>query len=177
LSRLVLEKLPLFALAAASCVVTVWAQHAGGAVKSLERFPLPLRLANAVDAAAVYLGQTVWPAGLAVYYPYPRDGCPPSRVALDDALLLAFTALAVWQARARPYLLVGWLWYLGTLVPVTGLVQVGQQARADRYTYVPLIGVFISLSWALWEALPPTRRAVGLAVAAVPFHFPSTVTP
>lgn len=144
--RLVAEKLPLFALVAASCVVTFLAQQGGRAVVSMEVFPLSVRLANAVVAAGEYLLKTVWPVNLAVFYPHP--GLRPWwQVGLALAGLGAVTALALAQARRRPFLAVGWFWYLGTLMPVIGLVQVGDQALADRYTYVPLIGVSLMLAW------------------------------
>src|SRR5207302_34519 len=96
-----------------------------------------------------YLGLALWPGGLAPFYPHPRQALPPWQVAAAAALLAGLTALALGSARRRPYLAVGWLWYLGTLVPVIGLVQVGQQALADRYTYVPLVGPFIMVVWGL----------------------------
>jgi protein O-mannosyl-transferase len=100
---------------------------------------------------------------------------PPLRLTLKILFLLFLTAIAAFQARARPYLLVGWLWFLGTLVPVVGLVQVGQQARADRYTYVPLIGIFIALVWGIWEILPARRRGLGLAIASLVVLAPCVV--
>jgi tetratricopeptide (TPR) repeat protein len=172
---LLAEKVPLLVLVLASSAATVYAQSQQGAVKSLDRFPLPLRLANAVDATAAYLAQTFGPVGLAAYYPYPRAGIPSSRVATEGLLLLAVTVLALCWVRSRPYLLVGWLWYLGTLVPVIGLVQVGSQGRADRYTYVPLIGIFLALVWGLRELLPARRRALGLGVAALFVLLPCSV--
>jgi tetratricopeptide (TPR) repeat protein len=163
----VLEKLPLFGLSAASCVVTWYAQNEGGAIQSLTRVSLGSRIANAVAAYGGYLVDTIWPVNLAAFYPHPGASLPWWRVAGAGILLLAVTALALWQARRRPYLVVGWLWYLGTAVPVIGLVQVGAQAMADRYTYVPLIGVFIMAAWGLADlaAWRPTWRG---AVALVP---------
>jgi tetratricopeptide (TPR) repeat protein len=146
LRRLVAEKVPLFVLAAVSSAVTFAAQRAAGAV-TVERYPLGLRLANAVIAAATYLLKTFWPLDLAVFYPYD-PALAPWRVALATVALALISLLAVALVRRRPYLLVGWLWYLGTLVPVAGIVQVGNQAMADRYTYMPLIGVFLMVSWA-----------------------------
>jgi Flp pilus assembly protein TadD len=168
--RLLLEKVPLFALAAASCAVTVVAQLGANAVKPFASVPLPARAANAVLAYVAYLGQTFWPLRLAVLYPHPGAAVPAGRVLAAGALLVAVTALVLGPGRRRPYLAVGWLWFLGTLVPVIGLVQVGDQARADRYTYVPLIGVFLLLTWgaadlaAAWR-LP--RPALAAAVAVV----------
>jgi tetratricopeptide (TPR) repeat protein len=146
-----LEKLPLFVLSAASCAVTLLAQERGHAVQSLDEHTLSDRLANAVVSYAAYLVQTVWPGNLAAYYPYEHLAWSDWRVVAALPLLAGITAVAVWQAVRRPYLLVGWLWYLGTLVPVIGLVQVGGQARADRYTYFPLIGVFVMIAWSLAE--------------------------
>jgi protein O-mannosyl-transferase len=163
------EKVPLLALAAASCVVTVYAQSKGGVVESLEAFPLGLRVGNAVVSYVRYLGLALWPVGLAAYYPHPRAALPAWQVAGAAALLAAVTALALVSARRRPYLAVGWLWYLGTLVPVIGLVQVGHQALADRYTYVPLVGVFIVVVWGLADLLggqPGPRKLLAPAAAA-----------
>jgi protein O-mannosyl-transferase len=157
---LLLEKVPLLVLAVASCWMTVLAQHGGGALKSLQRFPLDLRVANAVVATECYIGQTFWPVNLAVYYPYPRAGLPWLPVLGAGSLLALVTAGVCLTARSRPYLLVGWFWFLGTLVPVIGLVQVGSQARADRYTYVPLIGLFLMLVWGLVESVPARRRGI-----------------
>ena len=166
--RLLVEKVPLFLVSAAFCVIAVLAQSRSVAVVPLEECPLGFRLANAVDSTVCYLEQTFYPLHLAVFYPYPNGGLPWWRVLLGGLLLAGITALVCWQGRRRPYLLVGWLWYLGTLVPVIGIVQVGSQARADRYTYVPLIGVFLMLAWGLAD-LFPKRRAVlaALTVAAL----------
>jgi len=163
--RLVLEKMPLFVLAAASCVATSLAQSHGGVVRTLTQYPLDARVANAAVSYVLYLWKAIWPSGLSVFYPYPYDGVPALEVAGAVLTLAAVTAVCV-RARLRaPYLLVGWLWYLVTLVPVIGLVQVGSQAMADRYTYVPLIGPFAMLAFALPDRF---RRAVSAtAVAAV----------
>jgi tetratricopeptide (TPR) repeat protein len=169
--RLLLEKLPLFALALASCAVTVVAQSQSQAVKSLETFPAGVRVANALVAYVGYLGQTLWPLHLAVYYPHPGGSVSLVAAAAAGVFLLIVTALVVVLRRRLPYLAVGWLWYLGTLVPVIGLVQVGLQAQADRYTYVPLIGIFLMLVWgaadlaAAWRLSRPALA--GLAVGAL----------
>jgi tetratricopeptide (TPR) repeat protein len=166
----VVEKLPLLALAVASCVVTVYAQERGGAVGSLEHFPLSIRAANAVLAYAGYIIKMLWPLHLAPFYPYPRQMPPAEHVAAAGLLLAGVTALVLWQRRRRPYLLVGWLWYVGTLVPVIGLVQVGLQAMADRYTYVPLIGLFLMVAWGLGEVAALGRewtRVASLAAVLV----------
>ncbi len=144
--HLVLEKAPFFALSAASSFLTFFAQQMGGTVKSLEFFPLETRIANAFMSYIRYIGKMIWPQHLAVLYPYP-DRFPIWEVVGAALLLVSVSALVIRAFRRRPYLLVGWLWYLGTLVPVIGLVQVGMQAMADRYTYVPLVGLFIVVAW------------------------------
>jgi tetratricopeptide (TPR) repeat protein len=165
--RILAEKLPLLLLCLASCVVTFIAQKSGGSVAGLTQLSLGARLQNAIVAYASYLGLAAWPWRLTVYYDLPLEGWPPGIVAISALLLLALSALAVWQRRRRPYLLAGWLWYLGTLVPVIGLVQVGDQSHADRYTYFPLIGPAVSLVWAVAEAVDTGRRRVALAAAGV----------
>jgi tetratricopeptide (TPR) repeat protein len=167
--RLVVEKLPFFALSIASSIVTVHAQAAGGAMQSLARLPLAERLENALVAYASYLVKAFFPAGLAVYYPLPVQGLEPGAIALGALVVFAASALALAQMRARPWILVGWLFFLGTLVPVIGLVQVGGQAMADRYTYVPLLGVFVALAWTLELRFPsrPVARATACATIAV----------
>ncbi len=163
---LVREKLPLFALAAGSSATTVIAQRAGGALGNLDAYPLAARLANAAISYLAYLEQTFWPTGLAVFYPHPGRDLPLSS-GLGAALVLAvISALVVMLRKSRPYLAVGWLWYLGTLLPVIGIVQVGFQARADRYTYVPLVGVFILLAWGVSDLLGRRRRLLGALAGA-----------
>ena len=146
--RLVFEKWPFFVLVAVSCIITFLAQHHGGMVVSLEEIPLPYRLDNVPLAYTRYLVKMLWPVHLAIFYPLPKTISPPAAVAAM-AVLLA-TSAAVWFGRKRgPYGLVGWLWFLGTMVPVIGLVQVGYAAIADRYTYFPSIGIFIALTFAI----------------------------
>ena len=140
---LIWEKAPLFALSAASCVVTYLVQKAGGAVGSLDRLPIGVRFANAIVSYISYAGKMLWPANLAVIYPHPGPSLPVWQVVVSAGLLLVVTLLVFVAAGKRPYLPAGWLWYLGTLLPVIGLVQVGNQAMADRYTYIPLIGLFL----------------------------------
>lgn len=143
---LVREKLPLFVLAAGSCVVTYLAQQRGGAVPLVDVVPFKLRLANAATSYIGYLSKMIYPNRLAVFYPYR------SMFRLDAVLLLAAISVLVFRwARGRPWLTVGWLWYLGTLVPVIGLVRAGSQAMADRYTYLPSIGIFIIVAWGAAE--------------------------
>jgi len=143
--RPVLEKLPLFALAGASSLVTLFAQQR--ALSTLEAIPFSLRAENAVLAAATYLREFAVPRGLAVFHPLGA-GLSPAAVLLAAVVLLGLSGLALWQRERRPYLLVGWAWYLGMLVPVVGLVQVGSQAHADRYTYLPQIGLALAIGFA-----------------------------
>ncbi len=143
------EKLPLFALAAASSVVTVMAQKSGGLVRSLDMFPLGIRIGNALVSYASYIGKMLWPLDLAFYYPHPGTSLPGGKIALAGLFLAGISFLIVRSGRRHPYLVVGWLWYLGTLVPVIGLVQVASQAMADRYTYIPFIGLFVMMAWGI----------------------------
>jgi protein O-mannosyl-transferase len=167
LRRLALEKLPLLGLCAASAWLTVRAQGAGGAITSLEDIPFGHRLANAFTAYVAYLAKTLWPADLSPFYPHPGASLPVWKAALAALLLLAVSAAVAKAAPARGYLPVGWFWYLGTLVPVIGLVQVGTQAMADRYAYVPLIGIFLIVVWGACDALAGRRRALAVAGACV----------
>ncbi|MGA2282040.1 MAG: tetratricopeptide repeat protein, partial [Verrucomicrobiota bacterium] len=158
LNHLFFEKWPFFLLTSVSCLITFLAQRGGEAVASLEIVPPALRLENALTACTLYLLKTIWPVNLAVLYPLPR--VIPWFAALAAAAVLIFLSAAAWRTRKRsPYGLVGWLWFLGALVPVIGLVQVGGAAMADRYTYFPLIGVFLAV-------------AFGIRDLANRFHFP-----
>jgi hypothetical protein len=159
---LVLEKLPLFALAAASSAITFLVQQRGGAVDDLQATPFGLRLGNAAVSAVQYLAAMLWPSGLTVIYPLP-DRLSVGAVIAAIAVLVAVSVAVVRLARPAPYLCVGWLWYLGTLVPVSGLVQVGLQARANRYTYIPLVGIFVMVAWGV-PALFARRRVVRAAL-------------
>jgi protein O-mannosyl-transferase len=174
-SRLVLEKLPLFALSAVSAVVTMHAQQTGGAVRSTTEFPFGVRIANAVYAYAMYILKMIWPSHLAPLYPHPGDSLPVWRVLLAGVILAIITAL-VWKFRSRRYLLVGWFFFLGTLVPVIGLVQVGEAAMADRYAYIPLIGIFVMVAfgasdiaepkgWGFLPAIPAVLALIALSFA------------
>jgi protein O-mannosyl-transferase len=163
--ELAVEKLPLLVLCLASSVITYIAQQSGGSVRPFETLGIGGRVANAFVAYATYPGMALWPINLAPMYPYQQHGWPVSRVAFSAVVVVALTALAVWQRQKRPYLLAGWLWYVGTLVPVIGLVQVGNQAYADRYTYFPLIGLCLAAVWALAEAVPAPRSRLAIAFA------------
>ena len=167
--RLIVEKIPLAALSIASSVVTLVVQRQSGAVVRLDLIPLAVRVANATLAYAQYLVRIVWPANLAVMYPAPRTMPDAAPLALAAVVLLAVTASVIALARRRPYLLVGWFWYIVTLLPVIGIIQVGVQSTADRYTYVPSIGIFVMIAWGLADvvaALPRARVSVAAAAAA-----------
>jgi Flp pilus assembly protein TadD len=154
---LVVEKVPLFLLAAGSCAVTFLVQRHGGNVVSMETAPFSLRLANAAISYLRYVEKTAWPAGLTVFYPFVE--APSWReTAAAAAFLAGVSFLAARSAKRLPYLTVGWFWFLGTLVPVIGLVQVGIQAMADRYTYIPSIGLFVALAWAVEDWTKESRR-------------------
>ena len=143
-----LEKVPLLALAAGSAALTVKAQALDNEIKMVS---LPSRVANAMVSYGTYLWQMVWPSKLAIFYPFQDRSVFSWAVIGSLVLMCAITGLAVWQVKKRPYFAVGWFWYLGTLVPVIGLVHVGDLAHADRYTYVPLLGVFIAIVWGAAE--------------------------
>jgi tetratricopeptide (TPR) repeat protein len=158
--KILWEKIPLIALSAAVSCVTYFVQRSTAAVQA---FPLPVRIENALISYVVYIGQMLWPAGLAVLYPYQQS--PALWQAAASAILLAaVTAGVILTWRTRPYLAVGWFWYLGTLVPVIGLVQVGLQARADRYMYIPMVGLLMMLAWGAAEF--PAKWLVPVAAVA-----------
>lgn len=170
--HLVIEKIPLLLLSGISAMLTVWAQKKGAAVASLDVLPLGVRIANALMSSVVYLVKMVWPVKLAGYYPHPVDSLPQWQVAGSGLILVCTTFLAILLARRIPYLTFGWFWYLITLAPVIGIMQVGMQARADRYTYVPLLGIFIILAWGvpdLFTRFSSTKqdRNQSLALGAV----------
>ena len=165
---LLVEKLPLLALAAASCVVTLLVQS--NAMRAAGSLPLPWRLENAAVSYAAYLRQWLYPAGLAAFYPHPRDGLPTWEVVGACLLLALISAVVLVLGRRYPHCLVGWFWYVGMLVPAIGIVQVGRQAMADRYTYLPQIGLSVALAWTVadWAAPRRYRRWIaGLAGTTV----------
>ncbi|MET0752393.1 MAG: tetratricopeptide repeat protein, partial [Pyrinomonadaceae bacterium] len=169
LPRLIVGKIPLFALALASCVVTFMAQKAGGAVHSLELLPVQTRFFNSVIAYAKYVFMLFYPANLGILYPYDAN-INFLHLTGAFALLIAVTAFCIWQMTPRKYLLTGWLWFLGTLVPVIGLVQVGGQSMADRYTYVPYFGLFVMLVWGagdIFKYFNLNKKLVAAACAIV----------
>jgi len=170
LARAVLEKLPLLALVAAVSAITFIVQREGGSMPDAEQLPYDQRFANAAVSYVVYLSQSVWPSGLAIYYPHPRAGLPAWQVTGSVALLVALSALALRWARTRPYFAVGWFWYLGTLVPMIGIVQMGAHAHADRYMYLALVGLAVAVAWRASDLATIHRgayRYLAVASAAV----------
>jgi protein O-mannosyl-transferase len=168
IARLTAEKVPLFLIAIASAVITVYAQRRGGAVGTLSALPLTLRLKNALYSYLSYILSGISPSRLAVFYPHPENSLVWWKVGVAVLFILGLTAI-VWRARERRYLLTAWLWYLGTLIPVIGIVQVGRQASADRYVYVPFIGLFIMVVWitADWSARVRTARIPTIVVGVL----------
>jgi len=156
--HLVWEKTPLFLLTVGSSITTFIAQQSGGAVKSMEFFSLSARLTNAMVSYLEYLKKTVWPEGLAVLYPHPGNALALWKGILCGLALVGISAFAIKFIRKAPYFAFGWFWYLGTLIPVIGIVQVGVQSMADRYAYVPLIGIFIIVAWGLSELIAKWRH-------------------
>lgn len=175
---LIREKLPFFALAAASSIVTIFAQQAGGAVQSTTLIPFTARLANASVAYAKYVAMMFYPANLGAWYPFDAN-LDSATIAVSVALIVGVSAVCIWQISTRKYLFAGWFFFLGTLVPVIGILQVGRQAMADRYTYVPYIGLSIAIVWLasdVFKRLKPPVQAVAaicgivlLALSAVAF--------
>jgi protein O-mannosyl-transferase len=165
LSRLILEKLPFFVLSAGFSAIALAAQR--DSEVSLNLLPFAWRLKNAIYVYVAYLEKALFPHNLAMYYPLSRDSLTWTVVGLSAALLLAITAVAVACYRRFPFLPVGWFWYLGTLVPMIGLVQIGWQQMADRYTYLPLVGIFIAVTWLVPELIPPGALRSRLLPAAV----------
>jgi hypothetical protein len=163
-AHLLKEKLPLFGLTLVSSLVTFWAQSSGGAMKAGEVIPFSIRVDNALISYVRYLVKLVYPDNLAIYYPHP-GGWDGLLVVSSVGLLVAITGWVLWRVKPQPYLAVGWFWFVGTLVPVIGLVQVGSQAMADRYTYVPYIGLFVAVVWAGSEWFDRSGKLVRRAQA------------
>jgi tetratricopeptide (TPR) repeat protein len=149
---LIAEKVPLGVFALLCCYLTLLAQHGSGATRTITEVPSSLRLENAIVSYATYIWQAIWPIGLACCYALPRF-IAPWHVALCALSLVVITVWAIRRSQPQPYALVGWLWYLGTLVPVIGIIQVGDQARADRYMYLPLIGLTVAVTWTVWDII------------------------
>jgi len=161
------EKAPLFVLAFLAGLLVYYTEERAGVLSSFDAFPLSLRIAHAFVSYFLYLGKAVWPVNLAVFYPHP-GAWPSLWVALAAGLLIACTILTVRWHRRFPYALTGWLWYLGTMAPLIGLVQLGTQGMADRYTYVPLTGIFLILAWGLPDILGRWKyRVAALSLGAL----------
>jgi Tfp pilus assembly protein PilF len=157
---LLAEKIPLFLLSAASSWITIYAQRSGGALGSAELLPFKLRLENAVYSYATYIGKGIWPTRLAVFYPHPESSLALWKVFAATLLISAITAMVWLQRKQRRYLLVGWLWYLAAMLPMIGLVQAGLQAMADRYAYLPFVGLFIIVVWGCTELFISFRLTI-----------------
>lgn len=156
--KLLVEKIPFFVLTIGSAIITYIAQQKGLSVATLERYPIGMRIGNALISYVSYIGKMIIPSGLSVFYPYPAVIVAWKMIGAL-VIIVAITALVLWQSRRRPYLVFGWFWYLGTLVPVIGFVQVGWQAMADRYTYIPLIGLFVILAWGIPDLIESIRTS------------------
>jgi len=179
LKRLTLEKVPFFALLVGSCIVTFLVQQQGGAVLATESLPVEDRLGNAIVSYVRYLFLTVWPSNLAIYYPHPELRHPASTqwpwwaIGLAALVLAGISVLAIRRRKEKPFLFTGWFLFLGTLIPVIGIVQVGTQAMADRYTYVPLIGIFILIAWGMeaicqrYKLPAAVHPMMGIALVAI----------
>jgi len=164
---LVLEKIPLIALAVVTSVATFLVQYKGEGLQSVAFLPIKFRIANSLVSYVRYISKMVWPQPLAVFYPHPGSSLPMWQAVGAGLLLVTISVMVLRATRRSPYLLMGWLWYLGTLVPVIGLVQAGPQAMADRFTYVPLIGLFVIMAWGLPDLLAGWRhQRIALSLAA-----------
>ncbi len=167
LRSLIVEKIPLFALSASSCIATLLAQRQGPS--AIDQLPFLWRLNNTFVSYVTYIWQMLWPARLAVFYPHPNDRLPLIEVTVAMAFLIGLSLLVIYLRGTKPYLVTGWFWYLGMLVPVIGLVQVGEQAHADRYTYLPQIGLYIMIAWTvgdlLFESTARNPAVAGVAAA------------
>ncbi|KAG0506575.1 MAG: Beta-barrel assembly-enhancing protease [Candidatus Udaeobacter sp.] len=165
LRRLITEKIPLFALSALSCAATLLTQRQGP--NAIDQLPFLWRLNNTFVSYVTYIWQMLWPVRLAVFYPHPNDRLSVVEVTVAIAFLVGVSLLVLYLRRTKPYLVTGWFWYLGMLVPVIGLVQVGEQAHADRYTYLPQIGLYIMIAWAVGDLLLESPSRVRRAVVGV----------
>lgn len=172
-SHLIKEKIPLFLITAVSCITTLIVQKLGGALQGMEIFSQSARLTNAMVSYMVYLKKAVWPTGFAVLYPHPGNALPEWKGILCGAVLVVITAFAIKLIRKAPYFTFGWFWFLGTLAPVIGVVQVGAQAMADRYAYVPLIGIFVIMAWGLPELITQWRYREKILILLAGICFPA----
>ncbi|MFC1515913.1 tetratricopeptide repeat protein [Thermodesulfobacteriota bacterium] len=166
IGSLVWEKMPLFAISAVSCGLTVFLEKRGGAIASLDLFPIKVRVANALVSYLKYMGKMIWPQDLAIFYPYDSM-LKMGHIAASAVVLICLSALAIRTARRYPYLVTGWFWFLGTLIPVIGLIQVGPQSMADRYTYLPIIGLFVILVWGVADMVSRFRFKDAVIAALV----------
>ena len=167
--RLLLDKIPFLVLAAVCSLLTFRAESEGGALPTMAAYSLASRFYNAVVVYVLYIGKTIWPANLSVFYPHPGDTIPTFQVAGALIVLLVVSVATIASIRRHPYLFVGWFWYLGTLVPMIGLVQVGDYRMADRFTYFPIVGLFVAISWLVPALLPADfqKRCVLPGILAV----------
>ena len=167
--KLIWEKVPFFILSIAASSIAVFAQHSKGTVASFDRFPLSVRIENSIVSYVNYIEKMIWPDNLAAFYPHPGN-LSVWKIAGSCLLLILITFIAIRSIRRRPWFIVGWLWYIGTLIPVIGIVQVGLQSMADRYTYIPLIGLFIIIAWGVpelairWRLKKPIFVAITTAI-------------
>ena len=178
LLSLIFEKIPLLILVVGSCIVTLSTQKTWGAVVSIDIVPLATRISNALVSYLEYLEKMVWPKGFSVFYPYPIDESYMWKDLTSGFVITGISIIVLRLIKKTPYLFVGWFWYLGTLIPVIGLVQVGQQAMADRYAYVPLIGIFIIIAWGLPDLLQnyPFRKKLLSVLSGIFFSVLITLT-
>jgi tetratricopeptide (TPR) repeat protein len=177
LKALVREKIPFFACAFASSITTIFAQRSDGAIKSLGAIPVPLRVENSLISYVAYIGNIIWPDDLAILYPIPPSY--PFWQVICSLLVLLLISMATVRARHRfPYLAVGWIWFIATLIPVIGLIQVGVQSMADRYTYIPSVGLFIMAFWGIPDLLAgfTCRRAILILLAGAVISAKAAVT-
>jgi len=165
--KLILEKLPLFFMSFIFCLITLWAQHSGGATQSLETISIKMRFLNTVSAYGWYVTKLFAPVHLAIFYPHPQTDVPLISIIWGTVIIISGIWFSIRCRHSFPYVMIGFFWFLGTLIPVIGLVQVGLQAYADRYAYVPLIGLFIIISWGIFDIGQYLSGKKGEKVSAV----------
>lgn len=162
---LLVEKIPLVAISLAMSILVLYTQNAAGALREMSSISLPVNLGNAIVVYVTYLGQMLWPENLAVIYPFDPDRVTAFNVTASGCLLMLITLTTIRQRNRRPYLAFGWFWYLITLLPVIGVLRIGMHAHADRYTYIPLIGIFIMLVWGCAEPVAKVKHGKSAAAA------------